>query len=723
MDILNCEYEDAKIVMVNHLKNLVDIVQENKEKFWEFEENSDKIYDLENMKLYEEILVDRPKNTLKNNNPSIERAELIKIIYNQIGSEKPANNLYFKKNNKKLILNYYCLASVVTVIQRILKNIIVQSNFNVLLDEVLSNNFCHVFDSEIWGMSLMKLKDQFNQVEHITFGISGYYDEEFDINYIVLFYYFYKLLFPKVNSITLKSDFVQAYKKYIDIKNPYDFLKTNMKDISKKYENLYFANFLLLCIISSNTDNLINLKIKATESYVSEINYILCKQFKKSGNEAFLLKDKSLILFKKLMKIKSISNISLSINCLDRFLFKDSVNFISFYQNLERLELNLFFNPRYYNPKKIYLNYLKGEDFCDTNPNQMDKYGVIYYPYINKLSDDILSIIEEDKLPDLMFREFKRSLTNLKIILNQFITRFLEFSLDITPYEELTKFQNYNVQIILFIMSVLASLENSDQIENFKLKCSNIDYSIVSQIVKNVNKLITPKLIDLSKCEKLKKLELDVQGISLFIDFDKLPFNSLQKLDISISNLKDMEKVSAFLKNNKNNLLQLTQLNISLLFVYDTNFIMKEFIKIFENIPPCIKELIINNENLMRKEEILEILKKIRNNKISFICKLECVCPEIEKFASDKKLNDFQTFLNTKGNIKADNLKLILESKKCINLDFILFPDIDKINSIIFCLNKMIKDSGDKKEDQYKKMYSNIIKFMAKRQNISILLN
>ena len=143
-------------------------------------------------------------------------------------------------------------------------------------------------------MSLMKLKDQFNQVEHITFGISGYYDEEFDINYIVLFYYFYKLLFPKVNSITLKSDFVQAYKKYIDMKNPYDFLKTNMKDISKKYENLYFANFLLLCIISSNTDNLINLKIKATESYVSEINYILCKQFKKSGNEAFLLKDKSL---------------------------------------------------------------------------------------------------------------------------------------------------------------------------------------------------------------------------------------------------------------------------------------------------------------------------------------------------------------------------------------------------------------------------------------------
>ena len=58
------------------------------------------------------------------------------------------------------------------------------------------------------------------------------------------------------------------------------------------------------------------MKIKATESYVSEINYILCKQFKKSGNEAFLLKDKSLILFKKLMKIKSISNISLSINCL-----------------------------------------------------------------------------------------------------------------------------------------------------------------------------------------------------------------------------------------------------------------------------------------------------------------------------------------------------------------------------------------------------------------------
>ena len=712
MEILNCQYENHKLEIKEQdkTKDLANLVVKIQENFFDIEDDMDSLYILENMRMYEAIFGDRSKYGGKNISLSEERAVLIRIVCQQIGKEKPYC-LNFKKNNKKLKIDYLCLESIATVIKKMLENIIDKEDFHRWLDEIIEkNNFSSIMNCEIWGMPLKQIKTAFNQVEELSFELSGNNDDEFDINYI---------------SITINLDVFKASKKISELKNPYDFKVSKVGEISKSFDNLFLANFLITCIIAISKDafTLNKLKIKSSESYINENNYIICNEYKNKNIKEKIRKEKGFILFKKLMKIKTMTSLSFSINCLDRFLFKEIINFIAMRQTIKSLELNLFFNPKFFNKRKIYLNYLGGQDFTEIDPNTIDKYGIVYFPYIRMLGEDIMSIIEEEKIPDLLYPEFKKNLNNLKIILNQYIITLNEFSLDITPYDELIKYENYSVQIILFILVIFFSLEKSKEIETIKLKCSNYEYLYVSQIMKRINKLITPRLIDLSKCEKLKKLELDVQGISLFIDFDKLPFNSLQKLDISISNLKDMEKVSAFLKNNKNNLFQLTQLNISLLFVYDTNFIMKEFIKIFENIPPCIKELIINNENLMRKEEILEILKKIRNNKISFICKLECVCPEIEKFASDKKLNDFQTFLNTKGNIKADNLKLILESKKCINIDFILFPDVDKINSIIFCLNKIIKDSGDKKEDQYKKIYSNIIKFMAKRQNISILLN
>ena len=68
----------------------------------------------------------------------------------------------------------------------------------------------------------------------------------------------------------------------------------------------------------------------------------------------------------------------------------------------------------------------------------------------------------------------------LKIILNEYIKNFVEFSLDISPYDELIKYENYNVQIILFILAIMFSLEKSKNIKSIRLKCSNLDYAFVS---------------------------------------------------------------------------------------------------------------------------------------------------------------------------------------------------------------------------------------------------
>ena len=727
MEILNCQYENHKLEIreqdkTKDLGNLVVKIQEN---FFDIEDDMDSLYILENMKMYEAIFGDRPKHGGKNISPSEERATLIRIVCQQIGKEKPYC-LNFKKNNKKLKIDYLCLESIATVIKKMLESIIDKDDFHHLLDEIIEkNNFSSIFNCEIWGMPLKQLKTAFNQVEELSFELSGNNDDEFDLNYILLLHYFYKVLFPKVISISINLDVLNVSKKINELKNPYDFKVSKIGEISKSFDNLFLANFLITCIIAMSKDSssLNKLKIKSSESYINENNYIICNEYKNKNIKEKIRKEKGFILFKKLMKIKTATSLNFSINCLDRFLFKEIINFIALRRAVKSLELNLFYNPKFFNKRKIYLNYLGCQDFTEIDPNIIDKYGIIYFPYIKTLGEDIMGVIEEEKIPDLLYPEFKKNLNNLKIILNQYITTLKEFSLDITPYDELTKYENYSVQIVLFILALLFSLEKSKEIESIKLKCSNYEYAYISQIMKRINKLITPRLIDLSKCEKLKNLTIDIQGISLLLDFTSLPFNSLQKLDLSITALKDMEKLHDFFKNQKNNLISLTQLNLTFTFAYDTYFTFKTFIKIFDNLPPCIKTLNINNENMMKKEDILEIIKKIHKSKIPINCEFKCDCPDLEEFLNSDKLENLKKFLNSKGNINIDKCEIIRGEFRRIQLSLMTSPSEDIIKSIVFCVNKIINNDEVTKKDNHKKIFTNILKFMGQKQNFDIIIN
>lgn len=723
MEIMNCEYKNNQIEIIKSEKNLADIVTKIKENFWDYEEEIDKIYSYENMKLYEAIFGDRTKYGGKNMNRSLERAEIIKILSNQLGQEK-SFNLNFKKNATKLKIDYLCLTTIANIIQRIIKNIINQNDFAQLLDEILdNNNFSRILDSEIWGLTLMQIRNDFKGVKELSFELSGDYDDEFEINYILLFYYFYGVFFPNVDSITIKLDFLQLSKKYMDIKNPYEFQEANIKELCKNYENLFLANFLLICIISLTNEHLTRLKIKATESFINENNYIIGKEFTNKKFKELTIKDNGLVLFKKLMKVKNITYMSFSINCLDRFLFKEMINFIALNRTIQYLELNLFYNPNFYNQRKIYINYLRGQEFHETDPNIMDKYGIIYYPYINKVGEELTNIIEQDKIPDLLFPEFKKNLDQLKIILNQYLINLKEFILDITPYEELIKYQCYNVQIVLFILVILYSLENAKEIKHLVLKCSNIDYNCLSKILKKLNNLITPKLIDLSKCEDLSNLKIDIQGISLLLDFDKLPFDSFKKLDFSISNIKDMEKISSLFKKHKRSLYNLNQLNLSFLLSSDNNYIFKELLAIFDIFPTYLKDLNIYNENMMKKEEFLEIIDKIKKTKKNINCELKCDCPELGEFIGKNSSDKFKEFLRTKKKINLESCQIIEAKNRIIKFQSIVLPDVDKMISIIFSVNKIINHSNDSKKDDNKNIFSNVFKFMGKRQKFNVILD
>ena len=712
MEILNCEYENHQF-KINQPKSVSDIIVNMKERFWDYEDQADKVYTLENMKMYESFFIEKVKN--KNLNETLERAELIKSIFQQFSSNN-RNDLIFKKDKKKLKLDYSGLISLATIIHRIIKSIIGDSKFPELLENLIERrDFSKIYDSEMWeGKSLMQLKSELNNVEEITFELSGAYDDEFEINYTILFYYFYKVFFQKVDKITLKLDCIQSSKQCKSLRNPYDYNNSKVKEISKNYDNLFISNFLLSCLIPLTKESLTKLKIKISESFINEYIYILGKEFYKKEYNSELMKDISLIIFKKIMKIKTISNLNFIINCLDRFLFKEMINFIGLHRNLEILELNLFYGRKYFDLRKIYLNYLRGQEFPDTDPNIMEKHGIIMYPYISKLGDEIMAVIDEDKIPDLLFPEFKRNLNTLKIILNEYIMTFKEFSLDITPYDELIKYENYNIQIILFIMATFTSIENSKHIKRLKLICSNIDYMIVSQIKRNLNKLIKPKLINFSQCINLQNLTLNMQGFSLLFDLESLPFSSLKSINLSISTKEDMKSVVSMLKNSKNKFKNLSELYFSIPFAFDINLIFNEFLNIYDYLPNCLERLKINKENIMKKSVLMKIIKKIKNHKNNLNCEIECDCPELDELLLNIKTSEEfkKIIISENPDINFDKCDVTGDFLNGTKFEFNENSCDDIIKAIIFCMNKIIK--VDDKNIHKKKIFENVYKFMEK---------
>ena len=663
MEILNCEYENKKLEIKTPTNNLLDIVNGIRQNFWDVENDLNDFYILENMKFYNDIISNAVKTAGKNAIKNNKRAELIKFIYNQTQSERTCRLNFSDKNKKKLKIDYYCLESIAYVICKLINTFIRENDYPIILNDVIDNNyFSKVYDCQIWNTTLMNLKNEFNQVEIINFELSSSNDREFQINYIILFYHFYKVFFPNVKSISINLDFHQLNKKYMDLKNPYDFKETKIKDLCKNMHNIFRANYILVCLFS--VKSLKKLKIKSTESYINEIYYIIGQEYSKKKENEPLLKNKGLILFKELMKIKGISKLNISINCLDRFLFNETIDFITLVGALESLKLNLFYNPNFFKKRKIYLNYLFGQEYYEIDPNLIDKYGIIYYPYVDKLGEEINSVIDDEKILDLIFPEFKKNITNLKIILKEYIGAYTEFCLNISPYDELNKCQNYNVQIFLFIIAILASIENSKLkvIESLELNCANFDYVNTSLIMENINRLIQPKLIDLSTCEKLHKLSLNIQGVSLFLDIDKLPLKSLTKFEILISNLADFEKIKSIFEKGKNDITKLEQFNILFPLIDDTNNILNKFYIIFEYLPQSLKQLNISNENIMSKEQFLDIISKIQKNNISINCEFICDCFELREIVNENSIESLKKLLNSKGNINVDNCDIFHEN-------------------------------------------------------------
>ena len=746
MEILNYNYKKHTFErMPDYSKKLSDLVVKAKEIIWDYEEcGIDNLLDIKVMKYIDGLYGDKTKNQNKKNTKGTEIAEIVKLVFYQLPKPNEnifKNNLTYSDDSKKsLKIDYLCLISICNIIWYILKDIVDQKNFPQLLNEILEqNNYSKIMDVKIWDASLMKYKNDFNKVESISFNLSGSHDANIELYYSILFYYFYKVLFPNVHHIYINLNETKINNIYNADKNPYKIRENDVISFCDKFKYLFLSNFIITSLIGSNV-NLQSLRIVMYESYIHEIIHVFSNEFEKSRFREKISIKHSLIYFRKLMLISQISRLSITINCLDRILFKEIINLIVLNRNTEILELQLFPDQKPYNLRKLYLNYLRGLEFDEIDPEINEKYQIIMYPYVDSL-DNISPLIEEEKIPDLLFPIFKKNINNLRLALNDYIKAYKSFYLDISPYEELCKYDNYNIEILLFIYIILSALETSSMINKLQIQCLNINYISVQQIKKTINKLKKEKLkeenknvelkdIDLSKCEVLESIIFNMTGISFFVDFSKLPINSLKSLDIEISSLRDLKSINEGLKSQKDKFKKLTEIRLNICInIFEDIF--DELLKIFENIPFSVKNIKITIENIIGKSELYKILKAYHRNirkeqKIN--CLLDCNSKELEGFFDESKIKLLKDSYNAENGFFINKCELkTLKHKnqatiiKEITFSLVDWPEKNIMESIINSFTKSVNEYKDFQRYN-KNIFSRIFSFIGNTHELVLHL-
>jgi hypothetical protein len=308
------------------------------------------------------------------------------------------------------------------------------------------------------------------------------------------------------------------------------------------------------------------------------------------------------------------------------------------------------------------------------------------------------------------------------LIINDYVKNYKTFYLDISPYEELCKYDNYNIEIILFVFVVLCAFENSSLIKTLQLKCLNINYSSVLHIKKKINKLISGKLIDLSNCKELENLGLNMEGISLLLDFNTIPVDNLKKLSFELSTLQDVKALNECLKNKKKELVKLTEFKLSIT-INDSEKIFDELLKILENIPCNLETLKLTIENNIGKKELVKIVKAMNKNmnlleKLNNLS-LHCNSRELDNYLDENKINNLKEYLYEKNANFVGKCKSSAENRR-ITLSLLKWPKLDIMTSIMLSFNKIVNNTEVKNS---KKIFSKIFDFMGKSQDFFVFVN
>jgi hypothetical protein len=225
-----------------------------------------------------------------------------------------------------------------------------------------------------------------------------------------------------------------------------------------------------------------------------------------------------------------------------------------------------------------------------------------------------------------------------------------------------------------------------------ELICLNINYISVLQIRKKINNLIDGKSIDLSGCNQLESLTLNMTGISLFLDFNKLPTNSLKKLIVDISTVKDMKALNEGLKNQQSDLQNLLEIKLNLCLT-DSDKLFEEFLRIYENLPYNLECFKLSIENSIGKLDLIKIMKGILKNinltkEKNIFYSLNCNSKELEIYLYNNRIYALKEFFINNNAFFVEKCSYNDQQNRKLNISLIKWPELDIISNILLSFNK-----------------------------------
>jgi ABC-type multidrug transport system fused ATPase/permease subunit len=337
--------------------------------------------------------------------------------------------------------------------------------------------------------------------------------------------------------------------------------------------------------------------------------------------------------------------------------------------------------------------------------------------YLNGLVDSILSL----KRIEIFLNKKEYNPKELVININPKEDEKLAIEIDGLDFGIIKKREEFEKEVD----------EIEDENEENESDDSNKNNKIKKNIVNNEEKEIELKDIDLSKCEVLESIIFNMTGISFFVDFSKLPINSLKSLDIEISSLRDLKSINEGLKSQKDKFKKLTEIRLNICInIFEDIF--DELLKIFENIPFSVKNIKITIENIIGKSELYKILKAYHRNirkeqKIN--CLLDCNSKELEGFFDESKIKLLKDSYNAENGFFINKCELkTLKHKnqatiiKEITFSLVDWPEKNIMESIINSFTKSVNEYKDFQRYN-KNIFSRIFSFIGNTHELVLHLD
>lgn len=579
----------------------------------EFNRNNTKYYNFEKFKIFNQYFK-YSSDDLNKNLPFILK-NIFDKLKNQVSSSKTVNSKCLSSidaSGTLIELTHGVIEEISNLIIISINSFMNTKNYqkklydlfegkNKLIELISQNN-----ENEI---KMLETLESIKEIKFIANDESIY----IDLDKILLFYLFYRIIFPYVLNININLNISGLNKIYSTkekgIKAVYSMKSEEIKKISSEYINCFLSNYLLIRTICENCSS-VQLTLTQIDDYIIEIEDLFIRQGMNFNNKQEI----NLMFYNSFFNIPKILKFSMNINSLDNLLFKNFLvllfSFLSMKTMIiEELDINLFpkevhcsgVNYRKILLNKIFYEGLSQNDFLDYKEDTINWKYEKANGSENKKENKLISI-KEEKILDLLFDDFSENLLMLILLLEKNIkSNKMRFILNLPKF--LLDKKNYSSDVSLFIFNFFRLLERKAIYVKFnQLKIESNVY--LSENLTRYGKVNLDKTI-------IQNIIIKLGYISRIIDFNYLPFESLDSIKLSNIFYEDLRDYFNSI-NNYNNSLRLLFVKIKL--NYQTYIDYDLLLNLFKlGYCSSIENFYLKFKNEFNNDEIIKIIIKILN--------------------------------------------------------------------------------------------------------------